>query len=115
MKQRNPANNPPACIDHAVRRVPLDRLKTNDLETLTRDFCAGVWGGPGFAYQRRYLEKKYRALEGRGDHLWNKADLEESAYPAGTRIVDHFEVVERAPGKVSLNLFIQNLERIHGW
>lgn len=101
LQKRNPHNNPPICIDHAVRRVPLDELKTDDVETLTRGFCAGVWSGLGFAYQRRFLEKKYRALEGRAEHLWDKGELAGSEYPVGTKIADHFEVVERTPGKVS--------------
>lgn len=102
LRARNPDNNPPACIDHAVRRVALADLKTDDLEALTRGFCAGVWSGLGFAYQRRFLEKKYRALPGREDHLWDKKDLGESEYKVGTKIADHFEVVERTPGKVAV-------------
>ncbi|EKG12881.1 hypothetical protein MPH_09980 [Macrophomina phaseolina MS6] len=102
LRARNPSDNPPACLDHCVRRVPLADLKSNDLETLTRDFCAGVWSGVGFEVQRQYLARKYRALPGREDHLWEKKELRESDYKVGTKIVDHFEVVERAPGKVAV-------------
>lgn len=102
LKQRNPGDHPPVCVDHAVRRVPLSELKTDDLEALTRGFCAGVWSGLGFAYQRRFLEKKYRALDGREDHLWDRHELARSDYKVGTKIADHFEVVERAPGKVRI-------------
>ncbi|KAL0256659.1 hypothetical protein SLS55_009055 [Diplodia seriata] len=102
LKQRNPSDNPPVCVDHAVRRVPLSELKTEDVDALTRDFCAGVWSGLGFAYQRRFLEKKYRALDGRQEHLWDREELAKSDYKLGTKIADHFEVVERAPGKVAV-------------
>jgi len=96
----NPGSNPPVCSDMAIRTVPLEQLKTTDQESLTRQFCQGVWAGPGFEIQRRYLQRKYRALEGREDHLWEKKDLKSSPYDVGTKIVDHFEVVERTPEKV---------------
>jgi len=44
----NPSGNPPVCIDHAVRTIPLSKLKTTDQESLTREFCRGIWSGPGF-------------------------------------------------------------------
>lgn len=96
----NPGNNPPVCNDMAVRTVPLDQLKTTDQETLTRQFCQGIWSGPGFEIQRRYLARKYQQLDGRWDHLWEKADLRSSRYNVGTKIADHFEVVERTDEKV---------------
>ncbi|KAF2745251.1 hypothetical protein M011DRAFT_460165 [Sporormia fimetaria CBS 119925] len=99
-KSHNPASNPPVCIDHAVRTVPFSQLKTKDQAQLTTDFCRGVWSGMGYAYQRRYLEKKYRALPGREDHLWDRIQLIRSEYPVGTKITDHFEVVEHSPEKV---------------
>lgn len=101
LRKVNPLGNPPACIDHAVRSVPLKNLKTTDVEELTKEFCRGVWAGPGFWYQRRYLQKKYRALPGREEQLWDRHQLGVSDYPVGTKLVDHFEVVERGPGKVS--------------
>ncbi|TID20707.1 hypothetical protein E2P81_ATG05337 [Venturia nashicola] len=96
----NPGNNPPVCNDMAVRTVPLDQLQTTDQETLTRQFCQGIWSGPGFEIQRRYLARKYQHLDGRWDHLWEKADLKSSRYNVGTKIADHFEVVERTDEKV---------------
>ncbi|KAF2192942.1 hypothetical protein K469DRAFT_619386 [Zopfia rhizophila CBS 207.26] len=96
----NPGSNPPVCIDHAVKTVPLNKLKSNDQGELTRDFCRGVWSGLGYAYQRRYLEKKYRALPGRQDHLWSREELAKSGYEVGTKITDHFEVMEHTPEKV---------------
>jgi hypothetical protein len=100
-KRLNPNGNPPVCIDHAIRTVPLAKLKTTDQAELTRQFCQGIWSGPGFGIQRRYLARKYQALEGREDHLWEKKDLKASDYDVGTKIADHFEVVERDADKVS--------------
>lgn len=99
-KKHNPGGNPPVCIDHAVKTIPLSQLKTSDQAELTTAFCRGVWSGLGYAYQRRYLEKKYRALPGREDHLWERKELAENDYKVGTRITDHFEVMEHTPEKV---------------
>lgn len=96
----NPAANPPVCVDLAERRVPLARLQTTDPATLTRQFCRGVWSGPGYAFQRWYLERKYKLLPGRERMLWSTQDLASSEYPVGEHITDHFEVVERTPEKV---------------
>lgn len=106
----NPLKNAPVCIDHAIKTLPLapfrERygLKTGEkvpVERLTTDFCRGIWSGIGFRVQRRYLERKYRALPGREEHLWDVKELERSEYPVGEKIVDHFEVVEHAADKVS--------------
>ncbi|ORY04946.1 hypothetical protein BCR34DRAFT_617321 [Clohesyomyces aquaticus] len=99
-RKHNPAGNKPICIDHAVKTIPLDKLKTRDTRELTTGFCRGVWSGLGFAYQRRWLEKRYRALEGREGMLWERSELAGSRYEVGTRIADHFEVVEHTDDKV---------------
>lgn len=96
----NPHHNPPVCIDEAVRTVPLSKLKYTSQDELTKEFCRGIWGGWGFAYQRSYLDKKYRYLDGRQDHLWDKGDLLKSDYALGTKITDHFEVVDRSDKRV---------------
>lgn len=101
LRSRNPNNNPPALLDHCQRRVPLSKLQTTDQEELTRKFCAGVWSGWGFEYQRRKLAKEGRALEGRESDLWERESFLKSGYEVGTKIADHFEVVERTPGRVS--------------
>jgi hypothetical protein len=100
VKKHNPSGNPPGCIDHAVRTVPFSKLKTTDQGQLTTDFCRGVWSGIGYAYQRRYLEKKYKALPGRENHLWDREELGKSEYAVGTKITDHFEVLEHSNDKV---------------
>ncbi|KAF2092554.1 hypothetical protein NA57DRAFT_82267 [Rhizodiscina lignyota] len=99
-KRLNPSLNKPSCIDDATRSVPLSKLKTTDIAELTRDYCRGVWGGLGFEIQRRELERRHRHKEGKESQLWDVKDLKESEYPVGTRIADHFEVVEHTPDKV---------------
>ena len=53
----------------------------------------------GYAYQRRYLEKKYRGPD-TSTQLWDRADLKSSTYPVGTQITDHFEVVSKTPNSI---------------
>lgn len=74
-----------------------------DKKLLVTDFCRGVWGGVAYRVQRRYLEKKYRQLEGRESHLWDVKDLEKSEYKVGTIITDHFEVMEHTDDKVRIS------------
>ncbi|KAF2092288.1 hypothetical protein K490DRAFT_70901 [Saccharata proteae CBS 121410] len=102
LRKHNPSSNPPLCVDHAIRKVPLEKLKTDDVETLTKEFCAGVWSGWGFAVQRKMLEKEGRGKEGREKHLWEREEFRKSDYEVGTVVADHFEVVERGPGKVAV-------------
>ncbi|KAF2123513.1 hypothetical protein P153DRAFT_371575 [Dothidotthia symphoricarpi CBS 119687] len=111
-RKHNPSNNPPACIDHAVKTVPYAKLPQKywvrgkgerisvDQGALTTDFCRGVWSGVAYRVQRRYLERKYRALEGRGGQLWDVKELEKSDYKVGTVVTDHFEVLEHTDEKV---------------
>jgi len=117
-RKHNPSSNPPVCIDHAVRTVPLSQLKSRDQAQLTTDFCRGVWSGLGYAYQRRYLERKYRALPGREDHLWDREELAKSGYEVGTKITDHFEVLQHDNEKVSYDSALQypksSLESLSG-
>lgn len=97
----NPYNSP-VTQDICLREVPLSQIKPEYLEKegkLAEKFCAGVWSGIGYAYQRRYLEKKYRGPETAG-HLWDRKELEESSYEVGTLITDHFEVVSKTPESV---------------
>ncbi|KAJ8105081.1 hypothetical protein OPT61_g10395 [Boeremia exigua] len=105
----NPLKNKPGCIDHAIKTLPLQKFReryglkdgeTVPVQRLTTDFCRGVWSGIGFRVQRRFLEKKYRALPGREDQLWDVKQLEKSEYPVGEKIADHFEVVEHDANKV---------------
>ncbi|KAH7069569.1 hypothetical protein BKA63DRAFT_449222 [Paraphoma chrysanthemicola] len=111
-QKHNPASNPPVCIDHAVKSIPYAKLPAKylrreaqgstgvDQAALATDFCRGVWGGLAYRVQRRYLERKYRSLPGREGHLWDVKELEKSGYEVGTKITDHFEVVEHSDDKV---------------
>ncbi|KAI6708391.1 hypothetical protein JHW43_009072, partial [Diplocarpon mali] len=99
---QNPNRNP-ATQDLCVRRVPLTRIKPQLLEKegkLVEAFCAGVWAGYGYAYQRRYLEKKYRNATTTAHQLWDRAALLASTYEPGTEITDHFEVVSKTPTSI---------------
>nr|POF26083.1 hypothetical protein CFP56_22231 [Quercus suber] len=92
-------NNAPVTQDICLRRIALDQIKPALLEKaddgkLVEAFCAGVWGGIGYAYQRRYLEKKYRG-PATATQLWDRAQLKVSTYDVGTQITDHFEVVAK--------------------
>ncbi|KAF2729425.1 hypothetical protein EJ04DRAFT_502327 [Polyplosphaeria fusca] len=99
-KQFNPHSNAPSLMDCCVRTVPLDKLKTTRQDELVTGFCRGVWSGVGFAYQRRYLERKYRGLEGREGMLWGREEMGRDGYPVGREIADHFEVVAHDGDKV---------------
>ncbi|KAK0286261.1 hypothetical protein LTR91_017527 [Friedmanniomyces endolithicus] len=97
-------NNAPVTQDICVRQVPLKKIRPELLEgredgRLVDAFCQGVWGGVGYAYQRRFLEKKYRGPETAGQ-LWDRKDLSMSRYQVGTQITDHFEVVSRTPSSI---------------
>lgn len=104
VRRFNPKLNKPVGIDCAVRRVPLSKLKTTDQEELTREFVRGLWGGPGFQVQRKFLERWHRHKDGRQDHLWDPEQLQASEYQVGTKMADHFEVVERTPSKARLHI-----------
>lgn len=54
----------------------------------------------GYAYQRSYLEKKYRADTYTADHLWDRKELISSTYEVGTKITDHFEVLAKTPTSI---------------
>ncbi|KAH0288369.1 hypothetical protein M436DRAFT_39669 [Aureobasidium namibiae CBS 147.97] len=99
--RNNPERNP-ATADLCVRRVPLSEIKPEYLEKegkLVEKFCAGVWGGLGYAYQRQYLEKKYRDADTE-EQLWDTKALLDSEYPVGTQITDHFEVLTKTPESI---------------
>lgn len=53
----------------------------------------------GYAYQRRFLEKKYRSAETEYQ-LWDRQALKTSPYDVGTQITDHFEVVSKTPNAI---------------
>jgi hypothetical protein len=97
---RHNPNNAPVTQDLCLRKVPLDRIRPELLKNdggdgkLIQAFCAGLWSGKGFAFQRAYLDGKYRGPE-TADNLWSREELAASRYDVGQRIVDHFEVVAK--------------------
>lgn len=115
----NPSNAP-VSQDVCTRQVPLSQIKPELLEkegTLAERFCGGVWGGigksfwvkmvgfqtdcsvTGYAYQRRYLERKYRGPE-TASQLWTREELRDATFDVGTQITDHFEVVSKTPDSI---------------
>ena len=98
----------PVTADVATRYVELDKfpidlqdhVRNGDGSELTRRFCAMVFSGRVFDTQRRYLFDKYAHLKGREDQLWTARDLSTSEYKRGTRMVDHFEVLQRSPQEI---------------
>lgn len=105
----NPKENP-TLHDLVTRRLPLnqlpqdiqDHVRNGSGRELTRRFCAGIWAGSIFDTQRDYLAQKYRHLPGREDHLWSKQSLLDSEYEVGTKLVDHFEVVESECDRITM-------------
>ncbi|PQE26550.1 14-alpha sterol demethylase Cyp51B protein [Rutstroemia sp. NJR-2017a BBW] len=103
--KRNNPNNNPATQDLCVRKVPLGKIKPHLLEKegkLVEAFCAGVWGGSGYAYQRHYLSKKYQNTTTTAHQLWERPALLSSTYDVGTQITDHFEVVSKTPEAITV-------------
>lgn len=100
-KQLNPNNNP-TTHDLVLRKVPFSKIKPEllkDQAKLTERFCAGVWGGKGYRYQRLYMQYKYRGPE-TAHQLWDVPELQSSTYHVGTQITDHFEVVSKTPESI---------------
>ncbi|KAF7854518.1 uncharacterized protein EAF02_011693 [Botrytis sinoallii] len=100
--RQNPNRNP-ATQDLCQRKVPLSKIKPHLLEKegkLVEAFCAGVWGGLGYSYQRSYLSKKYQNTTTTSHQLWEPSQLLSSTYEVGTQITDHFEVVSKTPTSI---------------
>ena len=62
-------------------------------------YSADGTGYIGYAYQRRYLDKKYRGPD-TATQLWDRKALKTSTYPIGTQITDHFEVVAKTSNSI---------------
>ncbi|EED19852.1 conserved hypothetical protein [Talaromyces stipitatus ATCC 10500] len=100
-KRLNPNQNA-ALSDVCIRKVPLSQIDPKLLEKkgkLVEAFCAGVWGGLGYAFQRQYLARKYQGPS-TAHQLWSTHDLLSSNYEVGTEITDHFQVVEKADNRI---------------
>lgn len=55
--------------------------------------------GTGYEIQRRILASRHQSPDN-GNQLWTRKQLATSEYPVGTQLTDHFEVVERSPGRI---------------
>ncbi|KAH7304772.1 hypothetical protein B0I35DRAFT_362746 [Stachybotrys elegans] len=100
---RNPARNTPTS-DVCIRRIPLSKIRPELLQKdgeLAVEFCRGIWSGWGYAIQRMYLEFKWKGPETL-QQLWSTEQLAESRYDKGTRITDHFEVVEKTASSITV-------------
>ncbi len=53
----------------------------------------------GYAYQRSFLEKKYKNTT-TAHQLWSRDELKASSYDVGTEITDHFQVVSKTPSAI---------------
>ncbi|KAK2746876.1 hypothetical protein FQN55_005362 [Onygenales sp. PD_40] len=97
----NPQKNP-TTHDLCVKKVPLSKINPQLLAQdgkLVEAFCASVWGGLGYAFQRSYLAHKYETPR-TAHQLWSTSQLRTSTYPVGTEITDHFNVVEHTPSRI---------------
>ncbi|RSL53448.1 hypothetical protein CEP53_007749 [Fusarium sp. AF-6] len=102
-KNHNPNRNP-ATQDVCIKRIPLSKIRPELLQKdgdLTLEFCRGLWSGWGYAVQRKYLEYKWRGPETE-EQLWDNEQLAESTYDKGTKITNHFEVVEKTPQAITV-------------
>ncbi|KAH8593929.1 hypothetical protein B0O99DRAFT_688356 [Bisporella sp. PMI_857] len=103
VKEQNPYNNA-FTHDYCVRRVPIKDIKPQLLEDdgkLVEAFAGAVWGSLGYAFQRAYLERKYKNDTTTAHQLWSRSALQQASYEPGTQVTDHFEVVYKEPTKIA--------------
>ncbi|KAL6867119.1 hypothetical protein J3F83DRAFT_740046 [Trichoderma novae-zelandiae] len=105
LRELNPRNNP-STHDCCVRRVPFERLRPELLEdarrggsALVEEFSRGMWGGCGYAIQRRLMGLT-KSPENRTD-LWTPEELRQSKYEPGTVATNHFLVLEKTPTAIT--------------
>ncbi|KAK6832072.1 hypothetical protein RU639_002900 [Aspergillus parasiticus] len=104
--QRFNPNKHPSLDDSCVREVPLSKMKPELVEDalnggskLLERFCGGVWGGYGYAIQRKILTLlcKNKTNE---SMLWSKEQLLDSSYDERAIVTDHFIVLEKTPRSI---------------
>ncbi|KAJ5523397.1 hypothetical protein N7513_012941 [Penicillium frequentans] len=107
-KRHNPGDHP-SLKDSCVRKVSLSQIPPDLVEDalkggskLLERFCAGVWGGYGYAIQRNILARLGRNGSNEESILWDKKQLLNSTYKEGTNVTDHFVVVGKTPRSVIL-------------
>ncbi|PKS05086.1 hypothetical protein jhhlp_008453 [Lomentospora prolificans] len=106
LKQINPYNKP-VSSDSCVRTIPYSKIKPALLEDaqkggakLMEAFCAGMWGGYGYAIQRRLM--RLSKDDSNREDLWEKADIVKSTFEPGTYFTNHFVVLSKSPRSVTL-------------
>ncbi|KAJ5746230.1 hypothetical protein N7520_011412 [Penicillium odoratum] len=107
--QRHNPGDHPSLKDSCVRKVPLSQIPPELVEDalkggskLLERFCAGVWGGYGYAIQRNILARLGRNGSSEESILWDKKQLLNSTYEEGTNVTDHFIVIGKSPRSVVL-------------
>ncbi|KAL2816931.1 hypothetical protein BJX63DRAFT_130850 [Aspergillus granulosus] len=107
-RRHNPGDHP-SLKDSCVRKLPLSQIPSelvddalNGGSKLVERFCAGVWGGYGYAIQRTILARLGRTDSNKESILWDKKQLLGSTYEAGTNVTDHFVVVGKTPRSIVL-------------
>ncbi|TVY39883.1 hypothetical protein LOCC1_G006111 [Lachnellula occidentalis] len=125
---KNPASQDLCVRRVPLSKIKPHLLEKEAEGKLTEAFCQGLWSGleeenekrmerknkrqdihrwlipnahkTGYAYQRHYLEKKYRNTTTTAHQLWERQELATSTYEPGTQITDHFEVVSKTPESI---------------
>ncbi|KAF1996294.1 hypothetical protein P154DRAFT_609175 [Amniculicola lignicola CBS 123094] len=107
LKTINPHNSP-SIHDSCVRKVPFSQVQPEVLgdhrkggSKLITTYCQGIWGGYGFAIQRRLENLKTKNKDSKGD-LWTAEQLLGSEYNVGEVITDHFTIIEKTNDTILL-------------
>ncbi|PTB66164.1 hypothetical protein BBK36DRAFT_1119379 [Trichoderma citrinoviride] len=107
LQEVNPRNNP-STHDCCLRRVPFERLRPELLEdakrggsALVEEFARGMWGGFGYAVQRRVMGLLTRGPEKHAS-LWSPEELRQSKYEPGTIVTNYFLVLDKTPTTITL-------------
>lgn len=100
-KQINPWDKP-LSADSCVRQVSFDKLDEALLEDartggtqLIERFTQGLWGGAGFAIQRRIME--FTKNDANENDVWSREDLLSCKFDPGTYVTNHFLVLSKSP------------------
>ncbi|KAF4992385.1 hypothetical protein FGRMN_7197 [Fusarium graminum] len=106
LKQTNPWNKP-VSHDSCVREVPFERLDSaliqdarNGGMRLIERFVAGMWGGFGYAIQRKIMT--HFKNEANKNDVWDKDDLLKCTYEPGTFFTNHFLVLSKTPTCITM-------------
>ncbi|KAH7261695.1 hypothetical protein BKA59DRAFT_461649 [Fusarium tricinctum] len=106
LKQINPWNKP-VSHDSCVREVPFEKLDPTLIEDarnggtqLIERFIAGMWGGFGYAIQRKIMT--FTKDDVNKSDVWDKKDLLHCTYEPGTFFTNHFVVLSKTPTCITM-------------